>query len=198
MLNGANDGGWNGGGPIVHCKGGHHSSSGAGMTHASFTNNPAVSKWISQGSWNKYAKKLVQSTAGNHQASWNPEGTIAVAGGSGGAGYDRSGNGGYSGGLTAGTALTNYLKNGGKVPSGGTQTSGFMQGVGESGTNSAGGGGGWWGGRSIGSATSWGCTHGGGGGSSYISDSSKNNNMVVNNRICRGDDPSTPKNPCLM
>lgn len=154
-------GGYNGGGYTVTCPYGYHSGSGGGMTHISTTNNPAVAS--------KHP-----STPGK----WNPEGTIAVAGGGGGYVSDEyliSGSPGHAGG----TSSNNVYQHRNDRPklqanvTGSTQIAGYAQGVGQACYGSSAGGGGWWGGSSAGFASnnaggySSVCGFGGAGGTGY-------------------------------
>lgn len=99
----------------------HNDGSGGGMTHISRTSNVAVA-----------------STTINGKGSWNPAGTIAVAGGGGG------GYGGYDCG--GGLSSPSVSKERGSAV-GATQTSGWSQGCGRSSYGTGGGGGGWYGGN---------------------------------------------------
>lgn len=102
--------------------------------------------------------------------SWNPAGTLIVAGGGGGTdnaggvlGGADDGSGGHGGGTNGENAKVDGVARAG---TGATQTSGFKQGVGESlstSTDSGGAGAGWYGGR----VTSH-YNGGAGGGSGYI------------------------------
>lgn len=134
--------GYNGGG-----NGGPGGYGGGGMTHISTTNNLATT-------------------------SWNPNGTIIVAGGGGGAddalneiiGTENDGSGGYGGGLIGGDYTIDGVRSSNR---GGTQSSGYRQGVGQSATNNtdtAGAGGGWYGGYVSNHNNG-----GGAGGSGYVS-----------------------------
>lgn len=154
-------GGYNGGGATTTCSAGPHSGSGGGMTHISTTNNPAVA-----------------STNPKVKGTWNPEGTLAVAGGGGGAVHpiDTGCNTpGDAGGLVS-NGLVQH-RNGRPYGNltGSTQTSGYAQGVGQSCHGSSGGGGGWWGGQSTGyvktDESKYGtvCGFGGVGGTGYVS-----------------------------
>ncbi len=169
-------GGWNGGGAVSTCLAGPHCGSGGGMTHVSYTNNLATT-------------------------SWNPYGTIGVAGGGGGTsdGASGAGVGGVGGGFAGGTG-TGYNKNrvNYHIPYGATQTSGYRPGVGEPCANSAGGGGGWYGGYSTGQTrqTRGGnCWSGGGGGSGYICDAGKQTKFTYLNLCIPGNDTRVPAKP---
>lgn len=152
-------GGYNGGGGAYY---GGGSGSGGGMTHISRNPNVAGTDTYSSG-WVLADK-------------WNPDGTIIVAGGGGGTDNYQGlvnaddGSGGYGGGEIGGGAKSNgtNITATNASGSGGTQTSGYSQGNGQSEiwiNDAGGGGGGWYGG--------YGGTNnnmGGGGGSGYIAD----------------------------
>ncbi len=159
-------GGWNGGG---NASSGWDCGGGGGMTHITTTpNNTAI---IGQ--------------------TWNPSGTLIVAGGGGGAdnwhgtgagstdGKSYSGDdgsGGHGGGLEGTNAVVDgYTGNG----TAGTQSQGFTQGVGQSANvnDAGGGGGGWYGGKSSNNNNG-----GGGGGSGYIDSSLINAETIVGNQ----------------
>ena len=132
-------------------------SSGGGMTHMSFSQNPAV-----------------------EGETWEPEGTILVAGGGGGAdnpgggargnGHSDDGGGGDGGGIVGGNAYSdgwvNFNTGGGTSPTSG-HNSYSVQGNGQPYTNVSsdcgGGGGGWYGGRTTNYNNG-----GAGGGSGYV------------------------------
>ena len=205
-------GGWNGGGGTTTCLAGAHSGSGGGMTHISYTNNPATSTIQQRG---KNGLEGMDGTTGKkligHYYSfggyWNSSGTIAVAGGGGGGGTGRTVAGNAHGGGTVTSGLRYYFNTG--IPweldenreyhtvAGSSQTSGYMKGVGQGSANSGGGGGGWWGGRSAGQTSQtagWRCDLAGCGGTSYIA----NNGNMMNtqyNRLLNGVDGSIPMKP---
>ena len=131
----------------------------------------------------------------------------------GGSGSPSSGNvtlGGWNGGGSVTTCLTNgdagsgggmthvsggtgqgYEFNNIKphMPYGGTQTSGYKQGIGESNYNSGGGGGGWYGGYSTGhkkQTHGLECRSGGGGGSGYICEAGKQTKYTHLNKCLAG------------
>ena len=158
---GTGGGGWNGGGH-GHSTPRYTGYGGGGMTHMSLTNNLAT------------------------HTSWNPEGTLLVAGGGGGAdngggspgGHD-DGSGGYGGGLSGGPGLEdgkplNMLL--------ATQTSGYAQGRGMDCTgataDAGGGGAGWYGGMTRYNTTN----AGGGGGSGYIG-GVQNGKTIAGNQV---------------
>ena len=120
--------GYNGGGaylsycmarPADGSEGTHNDGSGGGMTHISRTKNVAMA------SPSIYGK-----------GSWNPDGTIAIAGGGGGD-YN-----GFGGGLTSPAV---FSERGNAL--GATQSSGWSRGCGRSAYGTGGGGGGWYGGN---------------------------------------------------
>ena len=159
-------GGWNGGG---NASSGWDCGGGGGMTHITTTpNNAAV---LNQ--------------------TWNPSGTLIVAGGGGGAdnwhgtgagstdghGYSGDdGSGGHGGGLEGTSAIIDGYVSTGYA---GTQSAGYLQGIGQTGTNNdaGGGGGGWYGGKSTNHNNG-----GGGGGSGYIDSSLINAETIVGNQ----------------
>ncbi len=167
-------GGWNGGGSVRTCLNAGHAGSGGGMTHVSYTNNLATT-------------------------SWNPYGTIGVAGGGGGGSVYSTGTGGAGGGIVAGSGNGRENNSNSKHgPYGASQTSGYRQGVGEPCANSAGGGGGWYGGYSTGQTRQThgrNCRAGGGGGSGYICDAGKLTKYTSLNLCLRGNDSRVPRKP---
>ena len=176
-------GGWNGGGYTITCKAGYHSGSGGGMTHISYTNNLAVA-----------------SSDPSKPGTWNPTGTIAVAGGGGGGGtlsYLQSGSKvGHAGGLVSNN--TNWSRGSVKANiAGSTQTSGYAQGVGQACANSSGGGAGWWGGRSAGMqkpVNGGKCGFGAAGGTGYITPEAKTDGFA-SDTTCQPGDGAIPHNP---
>ena len=180
-------GGWNGGGSVIKCGEGLHAGSGGGMTHVSYTNNPA------------------SDSNGESVLYWNPDGTIGVAGGGGGSGrsYHRIEDkafGGYGGGEVAGNGIYSHTLNYKQKhePLGATQTTGYKQGIGEPNYNSGGGGGGWYGGYSTGhtkSTQGGACWAGGGGGSGYICEAGKQTKYTHLNECLAGNNPSIPTQP---
>ena len=176
-------GGYNGGGYTYTCKAGPHSGSGGGMTHISYTNNLAVA-----------------NPDPTKRGSWNPAGTIAVAGGGGGAGkYKNPDDHGYKddglrahGGGTSSNAINDWK---GYVP-GATQTSGWSQGCGQSSYNASGGGGGWYGGYSHGYTyqDTNKCFAAGTGGSGYITALGRDPDYASQN-MCVGGNASIPAKP---
>lgn len=112
----------------------------------------------------------ISTTTYTPQGSWNPTGTIIVAGGGGGAdnrsgvpGDGDDGSGGTGGGTNGGNAKIAGVAQSGTA---GTQTSGYMQGAGESAsrvTDTGGAGAGWYGGKATNHNNG-----GAGGGSGYV------------------------------
>ena len=163
-------GGWNGGGSVTTCLTNGDAGSGGGMTHVSYSDNPA------------------SDSNGLPFVYWNPEGTIDVAGGGGGSSWKAPGGdgGGVSGGTGQGYEFNNTKPH---MPYGGTQTSGYKQGIGESNYNSGGGGGGWYGGYSTGhkkQTHGLECRSGGGGGSGYICEAGKQTKYTHLNKCLAG------------
>lgn len=166
-------GGYNGGGYVKTCLAGPHAGSGGGMTHVSYTANVA------------------DANAG----TWDPTGTIAVAGGGGGGG-SVAGRG-YGGGAVSGMGGgSNGSRSWSVEPS--TQEDGYKRGVGQWCANSSGGGGGWWGGRSAGlvSQTNGGnCGAAGAGGTGYICEPAKQTRYTHLNCEFAGNDTRIPAKP---
>ena len=177
-------GGYNGGGYTYTCPYGPHSASGGGMTHVSYTDNVAVTN----------PSAFVAGT-------WNPNGTIAVAGG---------GGGGYISGRDVGTPGSNWTggHGGGNhagsgigfrgIAYGATTTKGYARGCGQSSNvGSSGGGGGWYGGRAIYGPRTGECicASPGGGGSGYICDAGKQT-IYTNLNVCiNGNSVGVPAKP---
>lgn len=116
--------------------------------------------------------------------SWSPAGTLLVAGGGGGSdnvqagtipsGTGDDGAGGHGGGTVGDNAKVTGAQ---VVGTGGTQTSGFMQGAGQSATSATdtgGGGGGWYGGKVTNNNNG-----GAGGGSGYAPNGTQINGQNV-------------------
>ena len=175
-------GGYNGGGYTYTCSAGPHSGSGGGMTHVSYKQNLATAN--------------PNPSAKNY---WDPTGTIAVAGGGGGAGKHNDANDNYyDDGLRghAGGSVSNAINDWtGYVP-GATQTSGWSQGSGQSSWNASGGGGGWWGGYSHGRTyqTTNQCFAAGTGGTGYITNEGRAPGYESWNQ-CIGGNSSRPAKP---
>lgn len=168
-------GGYNGGGGAWGIRQ-YGSGSGGGMTHISRTPNV-----VGTDTYNTTTNWILAD-------EWNPEGTIIVAGGGGGTdewdGYIKSGSndgsGGYGGGESGGNAKNSGKAVTGQAGSGGSQTSGYRQGNGQSEIwtdDSGGAGGGWYGGYG-----GYSNNMGGGGGSGYISDELKNAETIGGNQ----------------
>ena len=85
---------------MTTCTAGSHAGSGGGMTHVSYTNNPAT------------------DSNGQSVSVWNPNGTIGVAGG-GGAVSGAFGSGGDGGGQYAGNGQYDSRWKGKHFPQGG-------------------------------------------------------------------------------
>lgn len=172
-YSGAGGGGWYGGSGWT---GGTSSSNaepggGGGSSYISRLTNAGTQSGVRAD--HGYARISYNINTNYSGGTWSPSGTLLVAGGGGGAdntdysgsvkGGADDGSGGTGGGTNGGNTYINGVMQGN---TGGTQTSGYKQGVGESATvvtDTGGAGGGWWGGKATNNNNG-----GAGGGSGYI------------------------------